>query len=94
MPGRKVGGPYRKKTWKVSRYSAARKTGKSKGFKSKYNRVTRYNPRGSIFGKQYFAKLKYQTVVDLSVSSSVMTNWTFVVNSLYDPDNTGAGGQP
>lgn len=85
---------YRKTFRRSSKGYKARKAGNTKGFKSKYRSVVKYNPRGSIFGKQYFAKLKYQTLVELSTISSVMVFHTFKLNSLYDPDDTGVGGQP
>lgn len=81
-PGRKVSSGYR-----------ASKAGKSKRFKNKYARI-KYNPRGSIFGKQYYCKLNYQALIELDSVGSSMAQATFRANSLYDPDFTGVGGQP
>lgn len=93
MPGRITWTPRYKKGRKTSKGFSARKTWKSKSAKSKYIKYIP-RPRTSIFGKQYFCKLRYQTLVELDSITSGMVQHSFKINSLYDPDDTGMGAQP
>lgn len=70
-----------------------RKGSRPKSYKSK-SKYVKYISRGSIFGKQFFAKLKYQTLVDMTTTGSAMVTNTFRANSCLDCDFTGGAGQP
>lgn len=61
---------------------------------SKFNTMSGFN-RGDVFPPRWFGKLKYCTE-DLALTSTAgayATN-TWRINSCYDPDSTGVGGQP
>lgn len=84
----------RKSTRTVSKGKTTYAKRSVKVFKSKYNRAASSFPRSTIFNKEYYAKLKYQALVELSITTSVLTEQTFRINSCYDPDSTGLGAQP
>jgi len=64
-----------------------------KSFLSRAGAITRL---GSDFGfpDRIRTKLKYSDVITLTATLANTTEWTFRMNSLYDPDLTGTGHQP
>lgn len=46
------------------------------------------------FTNTYFTQLRYAVQVPITVTAGAQSYNTFRVNSLYDPDSTGIGGQP
>ena len=62
--------------------------------------ITKAKPLGILwkapppFVDNKIVKLKYHAAANLSVTAGAMTYQTFRLNSIYDPDLTGVGGQP
>lgn len=87
---------YRRKT--ASKARKSRSSGHSKPYRSlavyKPSRPTRQSGR-LPFGPSFMARLPYAGQITLSApASNLSTNHIWLLNSLFDPDNTGFGHQP
>lgn len=93
---RGAGRTYRKPARKSSGRVSTRTTRTVKVFKSKYRPDPRYSlsSRNSIFNKEYYAKLKYQILINADTTAGSMFQYTLRLNSCYDPDFTQTGAQP
>lgn len=61
---------------------------------TRYTRYTRSVPRAIGLPKSIFAKLRYTDFRQASVAASGSDTREYRMNSLFDPDLTGVGGQP
>lgn len=84
--------PYKKSyTYKKRTYKRTMRR-----YKKKYNRPLRNKvPDGaSPVARNYIVRLKYSDTIDFSPVSLATVLYTFRMNSIFDPDQSGTGHQP
>ena len=84
---------YRKRTYK--RPYRRRQGGASRPYRRrgrKYTSVRKFVKQGTLIADKQFVKFKYNSTFTFSTGS--VGTYVYAGNSLYDPNITGAGGQP
>lgn len=76
-----------------------RRPAKKYGYRKRTYRASRYGrkarPAGLAFPRNFRTKLIYNDATNtLTATSGVYTSYSYSVNDCYDPNVTGAGGQP